>query len=862
MAKDSVYARLLSKIGVYEFIVAKNYDSAIKLTLQAVHINISGTKDCSEKNAIDQYFNLGLYFTKLMFYSKALVYHDSAIVIAQKYSDTKSDILDSKLEKSNIFYLLGDFEKSIEESTKGIAQSLENKDSSHYISFLYQRTRSFLLANNFKKAESDAQLIINTEKYMDIPFEYAGALKTMGLICEEKKDTANAILFFKQSIKQIIQIQKYEQVVSDYIDFGNFYLNSLGNYAEARACYFKAINYAQKDKNIFGLAAAYTNLGEVSFSEQHYNEAGNYYTKALQILKLFHQKNILENPPASFFDLIGNKDLVTVLLVKKGKLLLQLFKETKDNKFLNACLQTSMVTDSVITQTRHEQSGEQSKLYWRNKTREFFTNAMEACYLANDTKNAFFFMEKSRAVLLNDKLNELGANAHLSASDAQQEQNFQIKIIVEQQKLNDLAIDTKAYKEQQLKLFAAKDDFEHFTQSLGKKYPAYYEYKYADRVPALADLQERLATNHQSFAHYFMNDTVMYILSITPGNAKIARLSKNDFDFAQVNNFLQYCSNKSFLNTHYKSFAALSNSLYKSLFQRLQLPKGRVVICSDNFLIPFEALCSDMDGTQFLIYNYNFSYVYSATYLMKDFKTYPANGNFIGFAPVSFQTYLDVASLTQSETALKKSADNYSNSLLLTNEAATKKSFIQKIAGYSVVNVFSHASADSTYAEPRIYMQDSIIKLSDLQLLNKPATRLVVLSACQTNVGKNATGEGIYSLARGFASAGIPSVAATLWNADEDMIYEVSATFHEYLAQGISKDSALQKAKIDFINKHKGSEKLLPYYWANMILIGNTAPLELSADSNLWWLICGVALLLIAVFIQSGNESKTKQNNK
>ena len=158
-------------------------------------------------------------------------------------------------------------------------------------------------------------------------------------------------------------------------------------------------------------------------------------------------------------------------------------------------------------------------------------------------------------------------------------------------------------------------------------------------------------------------------------------------------------------------------------------------------------------------------------------------------------------------------------------------------------------------------MQDSVIKLSDLQLLNKPATKLVVLSACQTNVGKNATGEGIYSLARGFASAGIPAVAATLWNADENMIYEVSATFHQHLAAGMSKDSALQKAKIDFISNHKGSEKLLPYYWANMILIGNAMPLQLSTGSNLWWWVGGVAFVLIAAFIFKAVQRK-KSNSK
>src|SRR5207342_3263969 len=124
--------------------------------------------------------------------------------------------------------------------------------------------------------------------------------------------------------------------------------------------------------------------------------------------------------------------------------------------------------------------------------------------------------------------------------------------------------------------------------------------------------------------------------------------------------------------------------------------------------------------------------------------------------------------------------------------------------------------------EPVLYMQDSVIHLSELQLLNNPATKLVLLSACQTNVGKAATGEGIYSLARGFATAGIPSVAATLWKADEQTIYAISEKFNQYLSEGMNKDEALQKAKLNFIQANSDNQKLLPYYWANMIVIGNT----------------------------------------
>ena len=101
------------------------------------------------------------------------------------------------------------------------------------------------------------------------------------------------------------------------------------------------------------------------------------------------------------------------------------------------------------------------------------------------------------------------------------------------------------------------------------------------------------------------------------------------------------------------------------------------------------------------------------------------------------------------------------------------------------------------------------------------------MSACQTNAGKNLTGEGIYSLARGFSSAGIPSVVATQWVADDNAIYAISEKFNQLIAGGMSKDVALQKAKLlDIQNGNK--RNLLPYFWADLILIGNSDPVQFS----------------------------------
>jgi CHAT domain-containing protein len=318
------------------------------------------------------------------------------------------------------------------------------------------------------------------------------------------------------------------------------------------------------------------------------------------------------------------------------------------------------------------------------------------------------------------------------------------------------------------------------------------------------------------------------------------------------------------LFNNYSQFVFLSNKIYKYLFQSLNIPNGRVIICPDNFIIPFEALCTDNIGKKFLLNQYAFSYVYSARYLMKKYNSEKAMGDFIGFAPVSFNSYLHEPELKPSETSLKQSAAYYGSKKLFLNTQATRYNFLNLSSNYTVINVFSHASADTSLNEPILYMHDSTIKLSELQILQRPATELIVLSACETNVGQVAAGEGIYSLARGFSAAGIPAVAATLWNADEESIYTISEKFHEYLAAGIPKDEALQKAKIYYIQK-SASDNQFPFYWANMILIGNSDSLLLSANlktqSNnyIWWIFLAAAFILTGILLWKRVSQKNKE---
>jgi CHAT domain-containing protein len=108
--------------------------------------------------------------------------------------------------------------------------------------------------------------------------------------------------------------------------------------------------------------------------------------------------------------------------------------------------------------------------------------------------------------------------------------------------------------------------------------------------------------------------------------------------------------------------------------------------------------------------------------------------------------------------------------------------------------------------------------MSDIMTLKMNAD-IVALTACQTALGKELSGEGVMSMGRAFQYAGAKSVLMTLWKVQEKSAVTLSENFFKYRKEGKTKLEALQAARDDIRNegyKH-------PYFWSAFILVGETS---------------------------------------
>jgi CHAT domain-containing protein/predicted negative regulator of RcsB-dependent stress response len=116
---------------------------------------------------------------------------------------------------------------------------------------------------------------------------------------------------------------------------------------------------------------------------------------------------------------------------------------------------------------------------------------------------------------------------------------------------------------------------------------------------------------------------------------------------------------------------------------------------------------------------------------------------------------------------------------------------------------------------------DGLVRLHDVYNL-RLAAELVVLSACQTALGRELRGEGTIGLTRGFLYAGARRVVSSLWSVEDRATAELMIRFYRGLLQrGLAPPEALRQAQVAMAGDPRWQS---PFYWAGFQLTGDWRP--------------------------------------
>lgn len=813
------------------------------------------------------YSNEGLIYTRYGDYEKALQYFNQALTILQNDEAYSEDIASIYNNIGNAYYQLNDFNKALISYTKSVAKREENAS------------------------------VFRSRSYSNIALCYS-----------KLNQYENALQYHQLSVDYLIRFfgKDHYLLAAEYLNYGHFLINT-GRNQEGLKFYLQAINifqYNYGDKHP-SLSSCFGNIGDYYCQERDYLTALKYYQQSLfSIATNFSNKfNIYSNPDINQ-QILSKTDLLSVLSRKALAFKDYYTSVTKDPKDIQMSLQTFELAFELMDHIRIGHLTQESKLDLAKSQRKLFRDAIKTAY---DTycetgdpayqSVVFQFAERGKAAMLYDFIRENDARHYANIPDSliQAEHKIKEDIAIYQRLIDEETMKVAAERDQSMlahwedKLFDLQEKQDELIQYFNVQYPKYYQYKYTNRIYSVPEIQSAFNEN-DALIEYFLDNDVLYTFYISKDQIRVVenRIDSSfyaDIDALPNNQTLDEILNEA--NVTYANYLTSSFSLYNVLLRPFEkeITGKNLIIIPDGILgyVSFESLLTDKvtpvaidyKNLPYLLRSNTVNYGYSSTLYLNSLRAEGrdhARENLLAFAPVYFdknrmgddqqiaglfrtrnESLIDLPATLQEVRSIKKILGGD----VFLNESATVGRFKEMASKYRILHIATHSIVDNDNPlrsrlvfSPVTEEQDgACLRYNDLFNLDLHAD-MAVLSACNTGYGQNSEGEGIIALSRGFMYCGVPSLVISLWNVEDESTALIMKNFYKYIKEGLSKDEALRRSKLDFLSS-SNSIYSSPHFWSGFINIGNNKPLEFPGQDVLFLrlvLVLIIPLSLLALF--------------
>ena len=374
----------------------------------------------------------------------------------------------------------------------------------------------------------------------------------------------------------------------------------------------------------------------------------------------------------------------------------------------------------------------------------------------------------------------------------------------------------------------------------------------------LEEIQRRVLDEHTVLLEYVLGSASSVLFAVTRDRIETYQLPASSEIARQVRRLREAVEKESPFKR--KEYLEAAFQLYQALVSpAAEVLKGKdaLLIVPDGALyyMPFEALLMESAGDQrnqdlhYLLKAYSVAYIPSASVLagLREPRQEPAVANrmqIAAFAPFAsageaqaFQgtgsgqgsspdlTRWSFAALPGSRKEVQEIANLYpGQTLSFFGDQADEEIVTHDpaVATARRLHFATHAQIDEAHPESSALVlaqrpgDDGLLETREIFNLRLSA-ELAVLSACQTGMGKEVTGEGLVGLTRAFFYAGVPSLVVSLWNVVDGSTPGLMLDFYRNQDRLHDKAKALQAAKLTMIARGTFAH---PSYWAPFILLG------------------------------------------
>lgn len=774
--------------------------------------------------------------------NQAIISYEKAWKTYQTYQLADYDIIEYCLKPlGNLYTIMGDYDNA-ENTIKHyyFIANIEKNESKKIAALLN-------LSNVYQSSGRNTlaiDLLENALKTTNLSSLQKGSLlNNLGnnYLINAKETAFDPKNYFKaeDTYEKAIQLLKNEKNQSESLS--NCYRNLASLYGQ-RNDFEKANVYFEKAKTLFFSSK---NHGVRSIAKLYYEEALLFFEqrkipKALQSIQLVYQSLIPlyggQKRTVPLQSSLYAENVLLDALDLQADIYNQQNQPKKALQIYNLCFPIEELMGSLLL---YENSKIINQVRIINRTEKciaIYNHLYKKENKISYIEQAFQLAEHTKSGVLKS---EFSRNRNTSKKEKQKIQELQFwnnEILKEQQKgeLANIYKINKAIKKQ------------NETMLLLKELQA-DKSSFKEESINLNVLYSKLESDDASMIYYFSGYEKMYYFVL--GGKQKEKIAINSFSndahysvyFWQ---FIAYFNDANAITDDINGY----NHFGKIAYDKLQFPKNasykNLVIVPDGVLdfLPFEALITKESNTtnfekmHYLLHDFNIAYNNSASFYLNAKPFSPKEKTVLGIFPIFEKTNY---TLTYSKTELQ-SIKNSFKGRFFENDFASFQNFKNNASTYSILHLSTHATAGDIETPASIKFYDREVLYSELYHLDINPN-LVVLSACETGIGKLYKSEGAMSIARGFQFAGAQNLLFSLWKVNDYTTSIFMGDFYKYVKKNDSYFEANAKAKLDFIkNKNIPNAKKSPYYWAPFVYYGS---LENKEKNN--YLLLGFVIIMI-----------------
>ncbi|MGC1391229.1 MAG: CHAT domain-containing protein [Bacteroidales bacterium] len=497
---------------------------------------------------------------------------------------------------------------------------------------------------------------------------------------------------------------------------------------------------------------------------------------------------------------------------------------------------------------------------------EYVINMLSDFYEKDKTKGydlkAFQYAERSKSRAFLDLLAESLANVKEGVnSDLLKKQDELLVSLTNAKQSLELELKTEQLDQQKIselkeKIKVTEEDLSKINQEIRKTNPRYADLHYPEPV-TLKEAQAICPDKNTVLLEYSVGDSSSCLWVISRSAHQLFKLPGRKTLQEQIESFRFALLNPDQTNNDF--FTRGGYSLYQTLLRPAEsffTKKSKLVIIPDGILnyLPFEVLLTNnkgigsgnlYSGLPFLIKKYPVSYGQSASVLKSLFseqkrltKSGSDNKKLIAFGDPVYENVNDTSrSIAGNYKRLEYSGNEIENiasyfkkgnaEVFLRNDATEEN--VKKegeLKKFNYIHFATHGFIDEAKPDFSSLVltktnnseEDGFLQATEIFNLNLNAD-LVVLSACQTGLGKLIRGEGMVGLTRAFMYAGTPTVMVSLWSVSDASTATLMGEFYKNLVkEKLYKTDALRKAQLTMLGNEKFAH---PFYWAPFVLVGD-----------------------------------------